>query len=67
MNEIGLTHISISVEDIPATCARVTDFGGEVMTDTDIDFAVFVRDPDGQFIELLMMGFRDSLPDASPA
>jgi lactoylglutathione lyase len=62
VNELGLTHISVSVDDIPATCTRVVDLGGEVLTDTDIGAAVFVRDPDGQLLELLTMGFRDTLP-----
>jgi catechol 2,3-dioxygenase-like lactoylglutathione lyase family enzyme len=62
VNELGLTHISVSVDDIPATCARVVELGGEVLTDTDIGAAVFVRDPDGQLLELLTMGFRDTLP-----
>ena len=62
MNEAGLTHISVSVDDIPATCARVEELGGEVLRDTDIDFAIFVRDPDGQLLELLPMTFRDGLP-----
>jgi lactoylglutathione lyase len=63
MNDPGLTHISISVDDIPATCAQVTALGGEVLTDTDIGFGIFVRDPDGQLIELLPMAYRDSLPE----
>ena len=33
--EPGLTHLSISVDDIAATCARVADLGGEVLADTD--------------------------------
>jgi len=63
VNEPGLTHISLSVDDIAATCARVPEFGGEVLADTDIGVAVFVRDPDGQLIELLPMAFRSSLPE----
>lgn len=63
MNEPGLTHISVSVEDIPATCEQVMALGGEVLTDTDIGFGIFVRDPDGQLIELLPMAYQDSLPD----
>ena len=57
MNEPGLTHISVSVDDIPATCARVTELGGEVLDDTDIAVAIFVRDPDGQLIELLTSSY----------
>jgi lactoylglutathione lyase len=63
MNEPGLTHISVSVDDIPATCAHVAELGGEVLTDTDIGYGIFVRDPDGQLIELLPMAYRDSLPE----
>ncbi len=51
MNELGLTHISLSVDDIPATCALVEQYGGEVLRDTDIGGGLFVRDPDGQRIE----------------
>jgi catechol 2,3-dioxygenase-like lactoylglutathione lyase family enzyme len=61
MNEPGLTHISLSVDSIPETCARVSEFGGEVLTDTDIGNGVFVRDPDGQLIELLPMAYHDSV------
>lgn len=64
MNEPGLTHISVSVDDIPATCKRVEQHGGSVLVDTDIGFGIFVRDPDGQLIELLPMAYRDSLDDA---
>ena len=35
-----------------------------MLTDTDIGFGIFVRDPDGQLIELLPMAYRDSLDDA---
>ena len=62
MNELGLTHISLSVDDIPATCTLVEQFGGTVLTETEISGGIFVRDPDGQLIELLPMAFRDSLP-----
>ncbi len=64
MNEPGLTHISVSVDDIPATCELVRAHGGTVLDDTDIDVAIFVRDPDGQLIELLPMSYREHL-DAS--
>jgi catechol 2,3-dioxygenase-like lactoylglutathione lyase family enzyme len=52
----------VSVDDIPATCALVQEHGGEVLDDTDIGSGIFVRDPDGQLIELLPMAYRDSLP-----
>jgi lactoylglutathione lyase len=60
MNEPGLTHISVSC-DVADVCARIADFGGEVLADTDIGLAVFVRDPDGQLIELLPMAYWESV------
>jgi lactoylglutathione lyase len=59
MNELGLTHISISVDDIPTTCAKVLEYGGNVLDDTDVGVAIFVRDPDGQLIELLTMDYAE--------
>ena len=63
MNEPGLTHISLSVDDIPDVSARARELGGEVLEDTDIGAAVMIRDPDGQLIELLPTAYRTSLPD----
>ena len=52
--EPGLTHLSFTVDDVAATCARVGERGGEVLTDTDVGGrAIMVRDPDGQLLELL--------------
>ena len=52
--EPGLTHLSFSVDDLDATCARVEELGGEVLTDTNVwGKAVMLRDPDGQLVELL--------------
>lgn len=53
MNEPGLTHLSLTVDDLDATLARVKDHGGSVLANTNIGLAVMVRDPDGQLIELL--------------
>jgi lactoylglutathione lyase len=61
MNEPGLTHISLSVDDIDATLARVPGFGGEVLSDTNIGGGAFIRDPDGQLVELLPMTYRDAI------
>ena len=38
------------------------EYGGEVLLDTKNDMVAFVRDPDGQLIELGTMGWRDMLP-----
>jgi predicted enzyme related to lactoylglutathione lyase len=61
MNEPGLTHVSLAVDDIDAACARVVEFGGEVVDSSNIGAAVFVRDPDGQLVELLPMTYRQAL------
>jgi lactoylglutathione lyase len=61
MNESGLTHISVSVDDVDAVCTRVAGYGGEVLADANIVFGIFVRDPDGQLIELLPMSYREHL------
>jgi len=65
MNEPGLTHVSLSLDDVDAVLARVPDYGGEVLADTNIGFGVFIRDPDGQLIELLPMSYRDALDQAT--
>lgn len=61
MNELGLTHISVSVDDLEDTCRAVKVHGGEVLDATNIGAAIFVRDPDGQLIELLPMAYRASV------
>ncbi|HRW37318.1 MAG: VOC family protein [Acidimicrobiales bacterium] len=55
--EPGLTHISLTVDDVAATCDRVRALGGEVLDDTDVGgLAIMVRDLDGQIVELLPPG-----------
>jgi len=61
MNEPGLTHISVSVDDIDATCRRVVELGGRVVEETNIGMAVNVKDPDGQLIELLPMSYAERI------
>ena len=63
MNEPGLTHVSLSVDDIDAVCALVPEYGGEVIASSYIGTAVFVRDPDGQLVELLPMAYRRNLDE----
>jgi lactoylglutathione lyase len=62
MNEPGLTHLSLSVDDVRAMALRVVEFGGTIVEESDVGVALFVRDPDGQLLELLPMAFRDGLP-----
>ncbi|HVN49913.1 MAG TPA: VOC family protein [Acidimicrobiales bacterium] len=57
MNEPGLTHLSISVDDLDASVAQVPALGGEVVV--VLPNAVMIRDPDGQLLELLTMEYRD--------
>jgi catechol 2,3-dioxygenase-like lactoylglutathione lyase family enzyme len=61
MNELGLTHISVSVEDPAGMLARVAEYGGEVLEDTNIGHGCFIRDPDGQLVEILPMSYRRHL------
>ena len=61
INEPGLTHLSFSVDDIHDVAARASQLGGTVLEDTDVRAAIFIRDPDGQLIELLPMSYRSSI------
>jgi catechol-2,3-dioxygenase len=56
MNEPGLTHLSLFVDDLDATIDSVGHHGGRVRADTNIGVAVFVEDPDGQAIEVIGPG-----------
>ncbi len=62
MNEPGLTHLSISVEDIRATALKAVECGGEIIEESDLGMALIIRDPDGQLLELLDMDFPKGLP-----
>ena len=62
MNEPGLTHLSISVDDVRGAAARVEEFGGRIIEESDVGAAILVRDPDGQLLELLPVTYRDRLP-----
>src|SRR5687767_110620 len=53
LNEPGLTHLSLTVDDLPATLEQVRAAGGSVVESSDVGAAVLVRDPDGQLLELL--------------
>lgn len=62
MDEPGLTHLSVAVNDLDAVLEQVAALGGTVLPDTRVGIAVMVRDPDGQLIELTTMRWRASLP-----
>jgi lactoylglutathione lyase len=62
MNEPGLTHLSISVDDVLAAAEKAVEYGGEIIEESDLGLALFIRDPDGQLLELLPEAYRSSLP-----
>lgn len=59
MNELGLTHLSLRVDDLAATVDSLKTAGVRVLAPTRIDIpafdaaAVFIVDPDGTLIELV--------------
>ena len=62
MDEPGLTHLSFSVDDVRATAEKAVGYGAMIIEDSDLGHALFIRDPDGQLVELLTMAYRDRLP-----
>jgi lactoylglutathione lyase len=62
MNEPGLTHLSISVDDIAAAARQAVHSGGEIIEASDLGIALLIRDPDGQLLELLSMEYPKSRP-----
>jgi catechol 2,3-dioxygenase-like lactoylglutathione lyase family enzyme len=53
MDQVGLTHISLSVSDLGDVLATVEGFGGSVVEGTASEQSAMIRDPDGQLLELL--------------
>ena len=56
VNQLGLTHVSLSVDpaELEPVLEAVEQHGGEVLRDTDLaGKAIFIKDPDGQLLELL--------------
>ncbi|WP_102417209.1 VOC family protein [Mycobacterium sp. 4858] len=62
MDQIGLTHISFSVSDLPGALEKVVEFGGAVVDGTVTEAMAMIRDPDGQLLELLAEGWLSALP-----
>lgn len=68
LNEPGLTHLSFAVEDLDAFLTRVPELGGQVLRDSQgpksaWGQSVFIRDPDGQLIEIGTLQWREMLPE----
>jgi hypothetical protein len=62
MAEPGLTHISISGDDVEGAIERAVEHGGEAVPGTDQGAVAMVRDPDGQLVELVVHAWRDTRP-----
>jgi predicted enzyme related to lactoylglutathione lyase len=60
MNQRGLTHMTLMVDDIEATAQRIREHGGAVHEETRVDSPfgplIFCTDPDGVRIELMRGG-----------
>ena len=54
MNALGLTHLSLRVDDLDAIASDLSSRGFALLDDTRIDSpAIFATDPDGTLIELV--------------
>ena len=59
MNALGLTHLSLRVDDLDGMLSQLREEGVDVLDGTRIDVeavaahAVFITDPDGTLIELV--------------
>lgn len=62
MDEVGLTHLSLSVSDLAGVLAQVESYGGSVVDQTVTEHFAMIRDPDGQLIELLPDTYLANLP-----
>ncbi|MET0318224.1 MAG: VOC family protein [Rhodococcus fascians] len=62
MDELGLTHLSLSVSGLSDVLALVDGFGGSVVDGTVSEQSAMIRDPDGQLIELLADSWLAVLP-----
>jgi lactoylglutathione lyase len=62
MDQVGLTHMSLSVSDLTGVLAQVESFGGTVVEETATELFAMIRDPDGQLIELLPDTWLANLP-----
>jgi lactoylglutathione lyase len=65
MDQVGLTHMSLSVSDLAAVLAMVEQLGGSVIEETVTEQFAMIRDPDGQLIELLPDSWLANLPPRS--
>ncbi len=62
MDQVGLTHLSLSVSDLGEVLAAVEAFGGSVVEGSVSEQSAMIRDPDGQLIELLPDSWLQVVP-----
>ena len=62
MDQVGLTHLSLSVSDLGELLAAVEAFGGSIVEGTVSEQSAMIRDPDGQLIELLPDSWLQVVP-----
>jgi lactoylglutathione lyase len=62
MDQVGLTHLSLSVSNLADVLKMVDGFGGSVVTHTVSEQSAMIRDPDGQLIELISDAWLAALP-----
>ncbi len=68
MNQLGLTHLSLRVDNLVQTLETLKQAGAQVLEETHIDIpgleaaAVFITDPDGTRIELVQAPGDPALP-----
>ncbi len=59
MDQLGLTHLSLVVDDVDAVAERVVAYGGSIVQGTRIDTPggefIFCLDPDGVRLELMRL------------
>jgi catechol 2,3-dioxygenase-like lactoylglutathione lyase family enzyme len=72
MNGLGLTHLSMRVDDLDATLRDLVAAGATALRDSRIDIpafeaaAVLVTDPDGTLIELVQAPGNPEVPPGAP-
>jgi catechol 2,3-dioxygenase-like lactoylglutathione lyase family enzyme len=62
MDQVGLTHLSLSVSDLSEVLAAAEAFGGSIVEGTVSEQSAMIRDPDGQLIELLPDSWLQVVP-----
>src|SRR5438067_944838 len=72
MNALGLTHLSLRVDQLADTLATLKRAGVRILEQTEINIpafqaaAVFITDPDGTLIELVQAPGDPAVPPGAP-